>query len=641
LSEVYGQAQEANDQVEDLTEQLDKCVTDLDETRQALLKAQGHEMMLQNELADMTSRAKDSEAVSKQRMELVQGTREKLKNSRTEVEELTTTKQALVADIKEWTEKTAAAEKLVEDLQIELTDFNGALERTRDQLTAAQDEVANLTSSINQLTSEDEDWKEKALFAESLADCLQEELVATREALNKTQQSLKVCHETEATMREDFTHAEHLMFELDDEVEAKTKANEEAEAKLEALRANKLISEKEFEALKLKLSARIEEESQLSNKYKQDLFHAQETLNEIQSSLGASQHCKKMLKHEVAKLQDKQQDLERGLEDERRNTSEAMKESVQSLDATREVLNAKAQKELEEVQHNMNQLLEDERRAKRNADEAYKKKLHQMREELEEQTAEIKKKASIDLQESKKAADDRNERLRKEYEEKISNIKTSSEQENDQLLSKGKGMLKDAQAKVKEELDELRDVFAALEEQLSDERKEKDNIAHQYKTKVAEYKKKLQFTTSRINSLSTDSDELEEKFKVLEREKFKLQEENERYRRQLGGRFGSDSKVQNQLEKVQKEFKNAIEEIQELRQQQHNKSGGGLASIHEDAKEADHSYSRDAVNQLTLVQLRTEYEETIEALNDHKRQLILSQLTLNAHVLHPTPVECC
>jgi hypothetical protein len=87
-------------------------------------------------------------------------------------------------------------------------------------------------------------------------------------------------------MREDFTHAEHLMFELEDKVASKTKAKEEAEAKLEALRADKLIFEKEFEASKSKLSARIGEETQLSNKYKQDLFHAQETLNEIQSSLG-------------------------------------------------------------------------------------------------------------------------------------------------------------------------------------------------------------------------------------------------------------------------------------------------------------------------------------------------------------------
>jgi hypothetical protein len=83
-----------------------------------------------------------------------------------------------------------------------------------------------------------------------------------------------------------------------------------------------------------------------------------------------------MLKHEVAKLQDNEQDLERGLEDKRRKMNGAMTELAQSLDTTLEILNAKAQKQLEKVQHNMNQLLEDEQRAKRSVDKAYKQKLH-------------------------------------------------------------------------------------------------------------------------------------------------------------------------------------------------------------------------------------------------------------------------
>jgi methyl-accepting chemotaxis protein len=94
--------------------------------------------MLQNELADMTSHAEDSETVSRQRMELVQSTREKLKNSRAKVEELTTTKKALVANIKEWTKKTAAAEKLVEDLQIEVTDSNGSCHQLDEQYQPAE-----------------------------------------------------------------------------------------------------------------------------------------------------------------------------------------------------------------------------------------------------------------------------------------------------------------------------------------------------------------------------------------------------------------------------------------------------------------------------------------------------------------------
>ena len=624
LSEVSAKATAAEDHSRKLAEQLEKCTSDLDETRKALLESQENESELQDELADMTSRLEDSETVSKQRMELLQSTRDKLKNSLAEVEDLEKKEENLVAEIEECNEKSALAEVKVESLEHDLAEANHAINDTQKNLAESQQEVAHLAQSARTLAAGLEEWKSKALSAENLTDRLQEELVKTREIVMNTQDALKACQEAEANMKEEITHAGHMLFELEDAVQEETEARKELENHLDAARDDLTKAKKAQLALKKKLTSQIEEESQLSNKYKEDLFHAQQTLNETQSSLGASQHREKMLKHEVAKLQDNIADLEKELEVAQQKASDALIESSQSMDSTREAWSLNAQKEIDEIQSNMNQLLEDERKAKRQVDEAYQQALEKFREESEEDIRKLKDEAAKSLEVTKTESYGAIERLKKEHEEKLAMVKNEGDTASDKLIKKGKGMLSSLKEKAKEEADQLKEECADLEARLEQETKHKLDIALQFKNKVIEYKKKLQFSAGRISNLAADSDDLEEKIKALERERFKLREENDQYRRQLGGRFG-DSKMQSQIETLQKEFKNALEETRELKRKLKNQgtdSSSGLSSINENAGN-EHSYSRDSVNQSTLVQLRNEYEETIEAMNDEKRELIM------------------
>jgi len=167
-----------------------------------------------------------------------------------------------------------------------------------------------------------------------------------------------------------------------------------------------------------------------------------------------------------------------------------------------------------------------------------------------------------------------------------------------------------------------------LEQRLAQKQQENEEIIRQAKTKVAGYKKKLDFASSRITTLTNEADELENRIRSLERERFKMSEENDRYRRQIGGRGGPDSKLQVQFEQLQKEFKSAMEETRELRRKLKEKQDGysssGCGYMDSIGEVGDsRSYSRDAMNQSTLAQLRTEYEETIEALNDEKRELVM------------------
>ena len=628
LLNVSKEAKEAKERIHQLEKQLESCIEDLGECRQVLLKSQEIEQTLRGDLADMTSRAEDAEAVSKQRMELVQSTREKLKAAREENVKFSEERDERTVALQSVTDKHSALKVHADKVQRELADSRDILEQTENNLKDSQRKVTSLEKKLEKTETDCEDWKGKSLYESRLNEQLREELVETREVLSKAQSSVKILKDNEAVLKEELDHAEQMMFELEDSVEEQRTAKENLEKDFESTRQEKAKMIKDLESQKEKLGKKLNEEIDQSNKYKQELFSAQETVNETQSSLGASQHREKMLKHEVSKLQDEKSDLQTELETAKRKTEEAIQESTKSMENSCDALNAKAQKEYEELQFNMNQLLEDERKAKRRDDENHKDQIQQIRVKYDAELKIQKNKAEDEVKTMAEQSKSQIEKLKREFDEKMQSFKSKAALEKDQMILKGKGMLTTIRIKAKEELDEVKSDYALLQEKFDTERKEKEYIAQKYQEKVSEYKKKLQLTTSRINILSENGGELEEKVTTLEREKMKLLEENDRYRRQMGGRFGSDSKLQNQLEKVQKEFRAAIDEIQLLRKQrnQHPRtavSESVLPPIDEDGKNADQSYSRDAVNQSTLVQLRTEYEETIEALNDEKRELVM------------------
>jgi chromosome segregation ATPase len=195
-------------------------------------------------------------------------------------------------------------------------------------------------------------------------------------------------------------------------------------------------------------------------------------------------------------------------------------------------------------------------------------------------------------------------------------------------------MINEAKAKAKKELQNLDDECMAMEAKLAKLTREKQDSEHQLRTKVASLKQKIDFATNQINDLTRDGDEFQEKVKTMEREKFKLQEDNDRYRRQLGGRYGADGKAKAQLEKLQREYNAMLEENRNIKKQSRDGGGNGLASIGESdpSEEGSHGYSRGGVNRTTLSQMRQEYEEQLEGLNDEKRELIMKNSAASTDV---------
>lgn len=611
----------AEQRIEALSQELKEANETLEKSRLQIEQAEQREVHLRNEIADLACRAEDAEGVSKQRMELVQNTREKLQAAEERVSSLELEKEELVAAVAAWTSKATAAEENSESLDSELEETHRALNDSEEKLAEAQARVTYMTTEIESLTRDVNELRSVLASSETLTRQLKEELLQTQEVLRNTQDDAKSVKAREELANEQLEHAEQMLFELEDAVESEVQARDELITKIEQLETELQKSETGLKSREKELLEELDNEKGQRNTTQVELGNLKETLNALQISLSASQHREKMLKHEVAKLKDEQQETERDVFEAKERMDRMVQESAKSFESTREKLTEKAQKDLVEVQQNMNRLLEDERKAKRQQEEFFDDKISKLCEKHEREIARLKQDGKDDVEKFKKEYDLEIHRMKGAYEEKMLLAERLANDEKSKLMTKGKGMLAELNEKMSKDIENLTDDVAFLEEKIMKDEEEKKNLGIQFQTKLGEYKKKLQLATSRINTLSSDNSDFEERVQHLERERSKLREENDRYRRQLGGRSGSDSVLESQLETLQVEFKSALEENHELKRKLKGQGQSILPPIGED--NSTRGYLRNGPNQSTLTQLRTEYEETIDSLNSEKRELVM------------------
>ena len=516
----------------------------------------------------------------------------------------------------------------IEILTSENENLKNKISNDECEIASLRGDLIKITDALrlSQETIEKEEEK-YLLSSKSLQDAensvinLQNELLETKQNLKATQETAEAMKESERLSNDQLQHAEQMLSELEDSVEKEVQANEKISITLEKCEAEKLKMKGDFDSREEKLLKSLESEKEKGNKLKQELGEVKNELSTLQDSLSSLQHREKMLQHEATKLEDKKRECENELSTLKSSTDEALEQSSKSLEAVREMMTAKSQKELEELQQSMNQLLEDERKAKRQQDVLYKDQIAKLNEQHNEELLRLKDDNNSELQKYMEEKETESKQLNEEFMEKIKSLEMNAKEEKEKLMETGKGMMKEIREKKEKEIKELSDDVTFLEKKIIKEEDEKKRLGQQFQTKIIEYKKKLQVASGRINTLSADNNDFEDRVKYLEREKLKLREENDRYRRQLGGRSGADSALSNQLETLQSEFKNAIDENRELKRKLQGQGFSSLSSVGEES--SSRPYTRNRANQSTLLQLRSEYEETIESLNDEKRELIM------------------
>lgn len=612
---------DANAKCESLQEDLSTTRQSLVETKVALETSQQHETDLTRQFQDMKERAHSFEGVANERQDAIHILQAKLQHSQDQVAELEVNARQLQEDLEGRGKELEKINLRAQGLQSTLSATLHQLQEVKSGNDEYEVQVTNLKEKLNERTQTMEQWKTQAVAATDQVTSLQEDLSQVQEALEGLQTDLLTSRSNEQGRSHDVVQAQRIILALEDRIENEETSRHLVEEALEKAQSELSQLQQTHHETQEELDCQRSEYSQHATQWQQDLSSTQTTLAEVESFLNASQHREKMLQLEIAQLQA----TINGLQDQLQTAQETMERQVtdasRSIESTCQVLQAKAHKDLEEAEHRLTQLLEQERATKRAADEAHQEQLREIQQTYTQKVEELQTSVDASKAEAKHLKEVELEQVRAEYEDQLARLKEEANQENSHLLSKGKGMLKEVKTKAKEENEALLAQFQELEERLGQEQAEREKLIVQAKTKVAGYKKKLEFATSRVSTLTSDVDELEERIKGLEREKFKLVEENDRYRRQIGGRGGPDSKLQVQFEQLQKEFKAAMEEARELKRKLKANQSGGLGSIDED--EDLSGYSRNAVNQSTLGQLRAEYEEMIEVLNDEKRELVM------------------
>ena len=370
----------------------------------------------------------------------------------------------------------------------------------------------------------------------------------------------------------------------------------------------------------------LDDAQRLSEKFKDQFLSTKNTLEETKGLLEASSSRESRMQNDIQNLQEVNESLKQTIEEERRDAKEAAIEASQLLESTKQQLEESHKDELKRTNNDfefkLKQILSD-----------HEAKCQQMCQEFE-QKEDQHNQTKFDLMANHAAvvanlSTERDEEIKCLQEKHINELRTLDQKNSearDELITKGKQMI----SKLKLEADEK---IKALTSSLSMVNEEKDTLMKNQKEyeervakKISSYKQKLAVAQTEIEEATSQSDDFETKMKKSEKEKACLQDENDRYRRQLNGRMGVD---QSQYEALQHEYNLVLEENKSLKSSPNPIGFGPESTMNAFDVNARMGYTMGSqVSASSISQIRDEYEEKIEVLCDEKRQLIMKNSAL-------------
>eukprot|EP00557_Chaetoceros_sp_GSL56_P014731 CAMPEP_0176481868 /NCGR_PEP_ID=MMETSP0200_2-20121128/3065_1 /TAXON_ID=947934 /ORGANISM="Chaetoceros sp., Strain GSL56" /LENGTH=1065 /DNA_ID=CAMNT_0017878133 /DNA_START=24 /DNA_END=3221 /DNA_ORIENTATION=+ len=374
-----------------------------------------------------------------------------------------------------------------------------------------------------------------------------------------------------------------------------------------------------------RLEEKLEDAERLADKFKNLYLETKNSLEKTHRDLKISLTKEANLSKDLQELEESKQSLERKLHEERIEAQKAKIESTKQIYATKKQMTEELNKEKDDLIKEWENKLKTERaefehRYKLLSDESDDKiqVLHERIEALRKQSVESLTKVEHEFNVQR-------EKMMENHKEEMNQILTKSDQEREKLIAHGKQLIQ----KKKEEADEK---ISDLERQLNELSERHDDLItkqNEYETKVAEkiqsYKQRISIAEARIVEITKECDDIQAKCGKLEREKTNLQTENDRFRRQLGSRCLSGG---SQFEELQRNFNELLEDNRALKEKLSKQTTDSFNQSHSFGLPRNQTYSCSSMSSSSLAQLRSEYEEKIEELNDEKRELIMKNSAL-------------
>lgn len=547
--------------------------------------------------------------------------------------------------VRDLEESLENAENLVEQFKSNHLATKESLRQTQDQLQQTEQREKDLEYTIQQLESKIKAYEEKIGDLENDCSSINEELSYAREECSNERLSNSklqmIVNDLEQKVRlttEEKLDYQQRLVEASDKLTTAQRRFDQMEASANSLNS---MNEKLKDELLIK-QHELESNDEILQESSERLAALHNTMVEKDQEMCA-------LEKKLSESHANTEVLATKLEEERCARNEDAEEAQKALESTRTVLEQKLATDMKALQQNMNSLLEDERQdnrdKQRQAQELISSQESKWKEEckkLKEQLDQIRhrygreEKKLLMLIESERTKFESNaEKLRDDYEGKIkaldselvnreaeyetqvSCLKEEHEKKLDDLVHKGKAKIKLVRENAIAHLTKEREKFNDVVSDYTNLQESHNLLNERYVAAANE----IEVVRNTIDETDREIEKLKDKILVVEREKSRIQEENEKFRRQLSGRQYADrNDAQNRLEKVTKELSILHEEHRKLKRSVRNTQ---LGVIHDDEGPKPFGRSGIAADNQAIQQITQEYEKKLSDVQEEKRELIM------------------
>lgn len=644
------------------------------ETERELESSRRRETELSDKLGDMEGRHRsermtiESGAIERER-EMRDRHRAELDEARRELEELRDARRAAEKDREEIEalrdeldvlrhshERLAAAEEQLRKAKLRLEQMGDAKELlTREEeahnaAVAKCIELENDLKALAPLKRQLEDYKTRAVDAEvQLVEC-QDNLEKLKGERSGMFDENKALHEGVKIQKVETEEMRKKLLENGGNNgdgtavgEGISELNPALKEELLRLRnenstLREFASKREDDSVQM-LEENLDDKNRLAARFREQFLQTKSKLESTHETLVQSVLREEKLQEEVAALNETVRALEVKIQEERRAHQKMSMDAERAFQAAKRSLIDKSRENAERREREMSVTLEEERRVA-------KEKLARAAEEKSEAEdrstkalAELRIQSSQALRAVREKEQTRLEQQDQDYKSRIEQLTQEAFGERSKLMATGNGMIneakEEAEKKVKEMEEQCEKKISDMEAKTQKFRGAQEQYEARAKSKLSTYKHKIHVMSGKQNQLAVENGEIQEKYKKLEREKKTLQEENDRFRRQIGTRLGGDSDVQKQFEKLQREFNLLLEENRKMKDNMESAAADqSICSFNPDAyilggasEGAMTPYKGGGgggnVSNATLDQLRSEYDDNLSSMQDEKRELIM------------------
>lgn len=372
----------------------------------------------------------------------------------------------------------------------------------------------------------------------------------------------------------------------------------------------------------LRLEEDCDDAKRLAENFKEKFLATKRSLESTQRDLAASLQRERKLENQVRELESSVEDLETKLQDERVAGQKAKLEATKTLHATKKELTDQAKIEKERLTSEWEEKLSTQKSKSAQEIETMSSEFNSTVDELNQRIDMLRAQSIESLQKMEKDFEERTTAMKESHLNELETAKSTSDEERKKLIEHGKQLIQktkvEAERKIQDLQDELDEVTGKYDDLLEGQKIYETKAV----TKIQTYKQRLNLAQAQVEETSRECDEYQMKLKRVEREKATIQSENDRMRRQLGGRFGTDN---GEYEELQRNFNDLLEENRALKK----KTTSSPESIDDPFNMSrPFTHGQTSVSASSLSQLRSEYEEKIDEILDEKRELVMKNTSL-------------